>query len=127
MIKEIKDILQNNGIDKIIIEEVHLEREQSNMKTYKALMFLQAAIVFMLYNEYPKIKIEYLLPSEWRSLCGIHTGKGIKREELKQKDIDFVQKIYNIKVNDDEADAICLGYAFIAKEKQKNEKIIEWI
>ena len=45
-------------------------------------------------------------PSEWRSKCGI---KGKCREELKNNAINHVKTVYNIDVNDDEADAICIA------------------
>ena len=37
------------------------------------------------------------------------------REKLKQADIDFVKKIYNIEVNDDIADAIGIGHSYVNK------------
>ena len=80
-------------------------------------MYLQAALVFFMHDNYPKVKIEYLYPSEWRSRCGLHTGRGIKREELKKADIAFVKKVYNIEVNDDIADAIGIGYAYLSPEE----------
>ena len=39
-------------------------------------------------------------------------GRGITRETLKQKDMEFVKEKFNKDVNDDEADAICIGYAY---------------
>ena len=109
-----------NNIDTVVIEEVRPEGNQygvGNQKTHKALMYLQAALVFFMHDNYPKIKIEYLYPSEWRSRCGLHTGRGIKREELKKADIAFVKRIYNIEVNDDIADAIGIGYAYLSPEE----------
>ena len=109
-----------DNIDTVVIEEVRPEGNQygvGNQKTHKALMYLQAALVFFMHDNYPKVKIEYLYPSEWRSRCGLHTGRGIKREELKKADIAFVKKIYNIEVNDDIADAIGIGYAYLSPEE----------
>ena len=109
-----------DNIDTVVIEEVRPEGNQygvGNQKTHKALMYLQAALVFFMHDNYPKIKIEYLYPSEWRSRCGLHTGRGIKREELKKADIAFVKRIYNIEVNDDIADAIGIGYAYLSPEE----------
>lgn len=109
-----------DNIDTVIIEEVRPEGNQygvGNQKTHKALMYLQAALVFFMHDNYPKVKIEYLYPSEWRSRCGLHTGRGIKREELKKADIAFVKKLYNIEVNDDIADAIGIGYAYLSPEE----------
>lgn len=109
-----------DNIDTVVIEEVRPEGNQygvGNQKTHKALMYLQAALVFFMHDNYPKVKIEYLYPSEWRSRCGLHTGRGIKREELKKADIGFVKKVYNIEVNDDIADAIGIGYAYLSPEE----------
>lgn len=109
-----------DNIDTVVIEEVRPESNQygvGNQKTHKALMYLQAALVFFMHDNYPKVKIEYLYPSEWRSRCGLHTGRGIKREELKKADIAFVKKVYNIEVNDDIADAIGIGYAYLSPEE----------
>ena len=109
-----------DNIDTVVIEEVRPEGNQygvGNQKTHKALMYLQAALVFFMHDNCPKVKIEYLYPSEWRSRCGLHTGRGIKREELKKADIAFVKKLYNIEVNDDIADAIGIGYAYLSPEE----------
>ena len=56
--------------------------------------------------------MEYVYPGTWRKDCGIRTGRGIKREALKKADIQFVKDNYNIDVNDDIADAICIGHAY---------------
>lgn len=121
IIDELKLFCQKyNNIDTVVIEEVRPEGNQygvGNQKTHKALMYLQAALVFFMHDNYPKVKIEYLYPSEWRSRCGLHTGRGIKREELKKADIAFVKKVYNIDVNDDIADAIGIGYAYLSPEE----------
>jgi Asp/Glu/hydantoin racemase len=55
--------------------------------------------------------------SHWRAVCGIKTGKGIKREALKQASRNLVKQIYNADVNDDISDAICLGMAYLAEHK----------
>jgi hypothetical protein len=46
-------------------------------------------------------------------ICGIKTGTGVRRESLKPQDIAFVKTIYNIEVNDDIADAIGIGHAYV--------------
>lgn len=111
----IRDIINENGpVDKIIAEEVRPEGTGygvGNQKTHRALMYLQAAISFMLYDDFDKKEMELIYPSSWRASIGIKTGRGIKRTSLKEKDIQFVKENYNLDVNDDEADAICIGYA----------------
>lgn len=121
MITELNEILLKEKVDKIILEEVRLE-QNVNLKTYKALMYLQAAIVFLVHEHFNKIEIEFVYPSEWRKACGIKTGRGVRRDLLKQADIDFVKQIYNISVNDDEADAIGIGHSYV--NQLKNE--INW-
>lgn len=110
----INEILNNNpDITKIIVEEVRPEGGYGvgNQKTHKALMYLQAALEFLVYDSHNKVTIEYIYPSSWRASCGIKNGRGIKRTSLKEADIEFVKEKFGITVNDDEADAICIGYA----------------
>ena len=42
-------------------------------------MWLQAMIVLLMHEKY-NLKVEFLYPSEWRKICGIMQGRGIKRE-----------------------------------------------
>ena len=114
---KVNELLNEFSVDQVVAEEVRFgESNISNVKTYKALNYIQAAIVFTVYDYNPNIKIEYLQPSEWRSKVGIKTGRGIKRESLKKEDIQFVKDKYNIDVNDDIADAILLGEAYLSNE-----------
>lgn len=115
IITELEQVLSQNTIDKIILEEVRPEQGLQNLKTHKALMYLQAAIVFLVHERFNAIEIEYVYPNEWRKACGIKTGSGVRRETLKPKDIQFVKDNYNIIVNDDIADAIGIGHAYVNK------------
>lgn len=106
------DILnKHKDIDKIIAEEVRPESGPSNLKTHRALMWLQGVIAHTLYEFNKKQELELIYPSSWRSKIGIKTGRGQTRTVLKSKDIQFVKENYNLDVNDDIADAICIGYA----------------
>lgn len=112
--------IADHDVDLVILEEVtpdpYQKNPQKNLKTYRALMFLQAAINFLLHEVKPKAKIDYIYPSEWRSACGISTGRGIKRESLKIADIEFVNKQFNLNIeSDDIADAIGIGWGYILK------------
>lgn len=120
----IQEVLNKYAIDKVYVEEVRPQGGfgAGNIQTHRALMWLQAAIAFMLHDFNKKIVLEYVYPSTWRATIGIKNGRGIKRESLKQADIDFVKERYNISVNDDIADAICLGISQL--EPEKNE--INW-
>ena len=125
IVEGIETIAKEYKIDKVILEEVRPQNGQygaGNIQTHRALMWLQAAIAFMLYDNFGKADIEYLYPSEWRKVCGIKQGAGVRRETLKQADINWVKEKFNITVdiNDDEADSIALGYAFLNKKKELN-------
>lgn len=115
MLKGIKEILiENPDIDYLVLEEVRQEGF-INIKTYKALMYLQGCIGMMINKEFKHIQIDFLYPSSWRKTCGIKQGRGVQRTTQKQNDIKWVKQNFNIKVNDDIADAIGLGYAYINK------------
>lgn len=112
MIDGIKEVLnKHQDIDKVYAEEVRPENGMQNIKTHRALMWLQGGIALALYNYNKKLEIELIYPSSWRAAIGIKTGRGIKRTSLKEKDIQFVKENYNLDVNDDIADAICIGYS----------------
>lgn len=122
---ELNKIIDKNKINKIIVEEVRPEGGYGvgNQKTHKALMWLQAAIAFMIFDNNNSIEIEYIYPSSWRATLGIKNGRGIKRQTLKEADIEFVKNKYNIVVNDDEADAICIG---LAQYQQQDNNELNW-
>lgn len=126
MIDGIQFLLDNYlDIDTIVVEEVRPEGGYGvgNQKTHKALMYLQAALEFLIHDNYnKKVKIEYIYPSSWRTAIGIKTGRGVKRTSLKEQDIEFVKEHFGLNVNDDEADAICIGYA----QNKKVETEINW-
>ncbi len=122
IIIELKQILTEEKVDTVILEEVRPEQGK-NLQTYRALMWLQAAINFLLHEHFPKVKVEYVYPSKWRRICGIRQGAGAKREMLKVRDIEFVNKTFNINItSDDIADAIAIGYSY-SKEKETAEEL----
>ena len=115
----LEEVLNKYKIDKIVLEEVRPEQGLQNLKTHKALLYLQAAIAFLVYEKFNKIKIEYVYPSEWRKACGIKTGRGVRRDALKPLDIAFVKEKFDIQVNDDIADAIGIAWAYIQTHKDE--------
>lgn len=115
MTEGIKETIEKYDIKEVIVEEVRPDVGGGNINTHRALMWLQAALAFLLHDNYPKIKIEYIYPSSWRASCGIRNGRGVKRQSAKQLDIAFVKENYNLEVNDDIADAICIGHSHMNK------------
>ena len=124
MVDGIEKLIKENNIEKIILEEVRPENGVQNIKTHRALMWLQGALAMMAHDNFPKIESVYLYPSEWRKSCNIKTGRGVVRETVKQHDIRFVQETFGIKVNDDIADAIGIGYAYLHPGGE--EEMISW-
>ena len=110
MVARIKVLYETWNVDSVIMEDVIPEDVRHNQNVFKILHYLQALTVLMLhgYNQ----KVEFYVSSEWRKKCGIKTGRGITRDMVKAADIKFVKDNYNLDVNDDIADAICIGYAY---------------
>jgi hypothetical protein len=111
-------ILSKHEVDVIVLEEVRPEQGLQNIKTHKALMYLQGAFYLLVQERFKHIKIEFLYPNEWRSKCGIKTGPGVRRPSLKPLDIKFVKETYGLDVNDDIADAIGIGHAYVYENSE---------
>lgn len=124
MTDAIEQLLNKYEIKTIIVEEVRPEGGYGvgNTQTHRALMWLQASIAFLVHDKFNKTTIDYIYPSSWRAAIGIKTGRGIKRTSLKEADIAFVEETFGITVNDDEADAICIGFA----HNKKTDNEINW-
>lgn len=113
MIEGIEKILVEQKIDKVVIEDVLPEDVKGNQSVFKALMYLQGFVMHLL-NKYKLVDtVEFCTASHWRKKCGISTGAGVRRESLKPKDVAFVQSQFGIKVNDDIADAIGIGFSYV--------------
>lgn len=127
MVDNILAIVEQLNIEKIIIEEV-IPDHSKNTNTFKALMYLQALIHIEIHDKHPEVQIELVYPSSWRSVCGIEDGRGSKREQKKQKDIAFANQTYGLSLtNDDIADAICIGHAYLHPKKEKDySAALEW-
>ena len=112
----------DNLIVKYNVEKIYYEgiQYQNNIETYKKLAYIQAMIIYN--TACNNIPILELTPSHWRSIIkekyGIKFGR--TRIEQKKKAQDFVKDFFNKEVIEDEADAICLGYAGIL-EDEKNK------
>lgn len=110
MASKIKELHTKYNVNNVIMEDVIPEDVHHNDAVYTSLKYLQAAVVLGLHDLGQKV--EFYVSSEWRKKCGIKTGRGIKRDSLKFADVKFVKDNYNIDVNDDIADAICIGWAY---------------
>ena len=111
LIEELDKILQKYSFSDVYIEDVYPEDVHNNRSVFDALEYLRGYVLHKL-DDY-NLKHTFLTASEWRAKCGIHTGRGVKRDILKAKDVKFVQDQFGIKVNDDMADAIGIGFAAV--------------
>ena len=126
MVDTIDALVEQGQIDSIVMEEV-IPDPNKNKNTFKALSWLQAAIMIMLHDKHPTVTIELVYPSSWRSTCGIEDGRSSKREQKKQKDIEFANHTYGLTLtNDDIADAICIGHAYLHPKKEKDYSAAAW-
>lgn len=107
------DLIEKYHPEKIYYEGIQY---QSNIETYKKLAYIQAMIIYFSSD----IPIVELSPSHWRSVIkdkhGIKFGRS--RIEQKQKAQEFVKDFFNKDVTEDEADAICLGYAGVLEDEK---------
>lgn len=122
MIEELKNILTKEEVDAVVIEEVLPEDVRNNQSVFKALMYLQGFVCHTL-NHF-KLTPTFVTASHQRKMCGIRTGAGVRRESLKPKDIAFVQSQFGIKVNDDIADAICIGFSAVGGTIKEPQTIV---
>ena len=114
-------IIDEYKIDTVIMEEVR--PDGYNNRTGKVLNWLQGCVTVAIYEFNKKIKVDTIGVSSWRKVLGIQRY-GVKRDEYKRKDIDFVNQNYGLKLEynqDDEADAICILTAYM---KDRNGIVI---
>lgn len=97
----IKQIVKSKEIEFVIVEDLAVTRSAITTKVL-------AGLLYHLLVEFRKrdLLVVQVRPSEWRSFCNI---KGKYRKELKENTIKHIQERYDLNVNDDEADAICIA------------------
>ena len=110
-VNQVSMLLDDNGIDTVIFEGIQY---QNNIETYKKLAYVQAALIILCTER--GLPYEILAPSRWRSILGGSWGK--KRDEQKKHSIEHVLERYGAEAaTSDEADAICIGEAYIMSDK----------
>ena len=102
-------------MEQVIPDNLNDAKWTRNQATFKALFYLQAAIVIMFDNY--DLEVELVGASTWRKWCGIKQG-GVNRETLKIRDMEFAKSHYGEVPNDDVADAICIGHGKIHHEPE---------
>lgn len=109
MMFELGDLIKTEKPDVLCIEDTW---NKQNIETTKMLSNVIGAIMYVCYDL--DCEFNKYLPSVWRSAIGLKLSEGkhkLTRPELKQEAIDYVNKTYGVKCNDDEAEAICIAEA----------------
>lgn len=109
MIEHLINIFNHEDIDICYIEDSWKAGSVLNIQTTKKLTNIIGAARCL--SVWHGCLFNSVYPSSWRSAIGIDGGKGTKREEFKERAINWVKKKYNLDVSDDEAEAICIAYA----------------
>lgn len=126
MVDAIDTLIDKFQIEQVVVEEV-IPDHTKNQNTFKALSWLQATFAVMMHDKHSKVKIEFIYPSSWRKVCGIKQGAYNKRDSLKEQDIAFANKTYNLNLtSDDIADAICIGHSFLNPIKGLQNGELNW-
>ena len=118
MCSAISEIIEENKPDQVVIEDVMY------MRSFQALIVLaRLQGVIMGYCDILHIPVFIYLPTAQRKTLQFKQGR-VTRENLKQQAINLIYKIYNLSVQTDEADALCLALAHlkILEEKQNVEE-----
>lgn len=106
MAKSIWKLIKKYQPDHLILEET---QQQTNVKTVIILSRLQGMVIG--YAEAHKVKIHIIQPSKWRAALGYVQGPKVKRAELKQQSIDYVEEHLGEVMPEDEAEACAIGLA----------------
>ena len=105
--EKILKLIDEDGVNQVLFEEIQL---QNNVDTFKKLAMVYGTTMLLL--EEKNIKYDIISSNTWKSKCKI---KKIGRETEKKAAQNFVEKEYGIRVSQDKADAICLGYSQLKK------------
>lgn len=104
----VEGLLDRYAPDKLIIEEIHYQ-PNIGITTFQKLAQLQGAILELAQSCH--LPCEILAPSEWRAKCNFLKGNEKTRASQKKIAQEWVLKQFNAKCTQDEADAICIGFA----------------
>lgn len=92
----------------IYMEETYTAR---NPQTTKVLTRLQGVVYAWCMTH--ECEFNTIRPTQWRKCLNFSQGKNIKRDMLKEQSIQYVLDNFELTVNDDEADAICIADAAV--------------
>jgi len=115
MTKSIVDVLEKFSPDVIYMEDTWVSQ---NPKASQILTTILGGVRY--WSTEHNCIFRTILPSSWRKQLGMNEH-GAKRNELKQRSIDYVKDKFGIDVTDDISDAICITIVGYNKEFRGNE------
>ena len=106
MAKKLWRLIKKYEPDELVIEQV---QNQSNTKTVIILARLAGMIIG--YAEAHGVKTHTVEPAKWRSALAYNQGPKVKRAELKKQSINYAKEKLGVKMPEDQAEAVCIGFA----------------
>lgn len=105
-------LVEQYNINKILLEDIQLQGQTNNVTTYKALAEVLGVLEEL--SRERNIPHELVHSQSWKSTLGI---RGRDRATQKRNAQAFVSETYNIKVSQDQSDAICIGTHYVRSNK----------
>lgn len=104
------EIINKHHPNIFVAEDVY---QDNSILSFKYNLFLQGLLFGMGYvtNKKDRFWFASYYPPEWRKVLGILNNG--KRKEMKERDIAYVKQKYGVDYQEDVADAICIGLAYI--------------
>lgn len=107
MALRLNEIFNEHKIEDIYVEDVPLKDGKLTIKKLSAVRGVLTAI-----SSLHNIPLNPDSVSDWRQNAGFYDGTkdGMKRDAMKQKAINRVKELFEIDVDDNVAEAICIAY-----------------
>jgi len=122
MYKYLRNIIISEKPDFIVFEDTFLQKVNSP-ETFAWLNRLVGCIMCLSIEH--DISYKIWQANAWRKLIGMPCGRGVKREQEKEYSVEYANKHYNLELkrkDDDLADALCMGTAYLIMNEKKGEK-----
>lgn len=115
--QKIEQLINEYDITDVIIEDIQLQSNvTNNVATFKVLSEVFGVIQELIIEK--NISFTSVLASSWKSKLKI---KSRQRQQQKKEAQDLINNLYNKKVSQDEADAICIGIYYLISNKNEED------
>ena len=110
--KKVISLIEFHNIDKVLLEDIQMQTQVNNVATHKVLAEVLGVLEELCAER--NIPHELIHSSTWKSGLDI---KGRDRAAQKKNAQAYVSEVYNLKVSQDESDAICIGSHYVRQKK----------